>query len=189
MIEEHVSVSYSVVVLTARHSITGELLFRDQRLSDFLNDRRETVISLRNAQVARLREPGKILQTHPAAVVPKAWVVAIFEPPQKGIPPAKRFYGYVRKQAHEVFLVMEGMEVRGILHTTGDLDLRRVITTSGESFLPLTKAVVTLDANERYLIEQDAIMINANLIHYIAKFEVQHTPTPTHISKLQNMKQ
>ena len=120
---------------------------------------------------------------------PRPMLQTIFEPPQKAIPPAKRFYGYVRKQAHEVFVVMEGMEIRGVLHTTGDLDLRRVITTSGESFLPLTKAVVTLDANERYVIEQEAIMINANLIRYIAKYEVRNTPTPTPISRLQSIKQ
>lgn len=179
------SVVYSVVVLTTRHSITGELLFRDQRLSDFLNDRRETVISLRNVQVARLTEPGKVLQQHPAAVVPKAWVVVIFEPPQTAIPPAKRFYGYVKKQAHEVFLVMEGMEVRGTLHTTVDLDLRRILTSSGESFLPLTKATVTLDANDRYIIEQEAIMVNANLIRYIAKYEVRNTPLPTPVKTIQ----
>jgi len=161
--------------------MTGELLYREQRLSDFLNDRRDTVISLRNVQVARLNEPGKILQQHPAGVVPKAWVLAIFEPPQKGIPPTKRFYGYVRKVTHEVFLVMEGMEIRGTLHTTADLDLRRVLTASGESFLPLTKAVVTLDANERYIIEQDAIMVNTGLIRYIAKVQVEQTPSPTPI--------
>lgn len=171
------SVSYKMVVLTARHSISGELLFRGQRLSDFLNDRRETMISLRDAQVARLNEPGKILQQYPAAVVPKVWAVVIFEPPQKAIPPAYRFYGFVKKQAHEVFMVMEGMEVRGTLHTTADLDLRRILTGYGEPFLPLTKAVVTLDANDRYIIEQDAIMVNANLIRYIAKVETMNTPT------------
>jgi hypothetical protein len=179
MIEE--SLSYSIVALTSRHSINGELLYRGQRLSDFLNDRRDTVISLRNVQVARLNEPGKILQQHPAAVVPKAWVLAIFEPPQKGIPPTKRFYGYVKKLTHEVFLVMEGMEIRGTLHTTTDLDLRRILTSSSESFLPVTKAVVTLDANERYIIEQEAIMVNTNLIRYIAKVQVEHTPPPTPI--------
>lgn len=178
-------VSYSVVILTARHSISGELLFRGQRLSDFLNDRRETVISMRNVQVARLNEPGKILQQHPAAVVPKAWVVVIFEPPQKEIPPAKRLYGYVQKQMHDVFLVMEGMEVRGTLHTTTDLDLRRILTGStGDSFLPLTKAVVTLDANERFIIEQEAIMVNANLIRYIAKIETRNTPLPTPVKAI-----
>lgn len=177
MVEE--SVSYSVVVLTARYSITGELLFRGQRLSDFMNDRRETVISLRNVQVARLSEPGKILQTHPAAVVPKSWVGIVFEPPQKAIPPSKRLYGYVRKESHEVFLMLEEMEVRGTLHTTSNLDLRRILTgTIGESFLPVSNAIVTLGDHERYIIEQEAIMVNANLIRYIAKVEAKPDSTP-----------
>ena len=177
MVDE--SIPYSVVVLTARHSITGELLFRDQRLSDFLNDRRETVISLRNVQLARLSEPGKILQQHPAAVVPKTWVGVVFEPPQKGIPPTKRFYGYVKKQMHDVFLILDGMEVRGTLHTMSDLDLRRILTSgSGDTFLAVTKASVTLYAAERYIIEQDAIMVNANLIRYIAKVEAKPDSAP-----------
>lgn len=161
----------NLVILTARHFLSGEMLFRDQRLSDFLNDRRDSVISLRNVQVARLSEPGKILQTHPAAIVPKAWAIVAFEPPQKAIPSAKRFFGYVKKQTHDVFMVLEGMEVRGILHTPSDLDLRRIITSSGDSFLPITQALVTLYANDRFVIEQEAIMVNAQLIRYLAKIE------------------
>jgi hypothetical protein len=167
MAEERVR--YSVVLLTANHSIAGELLFRGQRLSDFLNDRRETAVSLLDASVARLDEPGKILQKHPAAVVPKLWVVAAFEPPQTAIPPGHRFSGYVKKEAHDVFLVMEGMEVRGTLHTAGDLDLRRVLTVPEHTFLPITKAVVMLESNRKYIIEQDAIMVNSARIKYIGK--------------------
>lgn len=167
MAEERVR--YKIVLLTANHSISGELLFRGQRLSDFLNDRRETVVSLLDATVARLDEPGKILQKHPAAVVPKSWVIIAFEPPQTAIPPAHRFFGYVKKEAHEVFVVMEGMEVRGILHTPGDLDLRRVLTVPEHTFLPITKAIVTLESNRKYVIEQDAIMVNSACIKYIGK--------------------
>lgn len=171
--------SYSIVILTARHSITGDLLYRGQRLSDFMNDRRETVISLRNAQVAHLSDPGKIIQQHPAAVVPKAWVAIVFEPPQKAIPPAKRLYGYVKKLEHEVYVILDGMDLRGTLHTTSDLDLRRILTGStAESYLPVTKAVVTLFANDRYVIEQEAIMVNSSLICYIAKVESKPESSP-----------
>lgn len=167
MAEERVR--YSIVLLTANHSISGELLFRGQRLSDFLNDRRETVVSLLDATVARLDEPGKVVQKQPAAVVPKSWVIVAFEPPQSAIPPAHRFFGYVKKEAHEVFVVMEGMEVRGTLHTAGDLDLRRVLTVPEHTFLPITKAIVTLESNRKYVIEQDAIMVNSARIKYIGK--------------------
>lgn len=166
----------SVVILTARHYISGEMLFRDQRLSDFLNDRRESVVSLRNVQIARLSEPGKILQSHPAAIVHKSWAIVAFEPPQKAIPSSKRFFGYVRKQTHPVFMILEGMEVQGTLHTQGDLDLRRILAQTGDTFLPITQATVSLYTNDRFIIQQEAVMVNSNLIRYLAKVEPKSAP-------------
>lgn len=162
---------YQVVILTARHSISGDMPLQDQRLSDFLNDRRDTSMRLLDTQVARLNDPSKIIQRNAEAVVLKASVAVAFEPPQKAIPPSKRLFGYVRKQQYEVFLILEGLEVHGILHTTGDLDLRRFLATTPDSFLPITRATVYLDANDRYVIEQDAILVNARLIRYIAPRE------------------
>lgn len=159
---------YQVVILTARHSISGALALQDQRLSDFLNDRRDTAMRLLETQVARLNEPSKVIQRNPEAVIPKALIAIAFEPPQKAIPLSKRLFGYVRKQQYDVFLTLEGLEVHGILHTTGDLDLRRFLVTTQDSFLPITRATVYLDANDRYVIEQDAILVNARLIRYIA---------------------
>lgn len=167
--------TYQVVILTARHSISGELQLQDQRLSDFLNDRRDTSMRLLNTQVARLSEPSKVIQRNAEAVILKSLVVVAFEPPQKAIPPSKRLYGYVRKQQYDVFLVLEGMEVHGILHTAGDLDLRRFLASTTESFLPITHAAVYLDANDRYVVEQDAILVNARVIRYIAPKESAKT--------------
>jgi hypothetical protein len=168
--------TYQVVILTARHSISGEIQLQDQRLSDFLNDRRDTSMRLLNTQVARLTEPSKIIQRHAEAVVLKQAAVVAFEPPQKAIPPSKRLYGYVKKTPYEVFLVLEGMEVYGVLHTPGELDLRRFLATTADSFLPITRTTVLLDANDRYVIEQDAILVNARLIRYIAPIEAAPKP-------------
>lgn len=168
---------YQVVILTARHSISGEMHLQDQRLSDFLNDRRDTSMRLLDTQVARLNDPSKIIQRNADAVVLKSMVAVAFEPPQKAIPPSKRLFGYVRKQQYEVFLILEGLEVHGILHTTGDLDLRRFLATTPDSFLPITRATVYLDANDRYVIEQDAILVNARLIRYIAPRELPQPST------------
>ncbi len=172
--------TYQVVILTARHSISGETQLQDQRLSDFLNDRRDTSMRLLNTQVARLDEPSKIIQRNAEAVILKSMVGVAFEPPQKAIPTAKRLYGYVRKQQYDVFLVLEGMEVHGILHTAGELDLRRFLAASSDSFLPITHATVYLDANDHYVVEQDAILVNARAIRYIAPKETApHPVTPS----------
>ncbi len=159
--------TYSIVCLTTRHSISGDLVLQDQRLSDFLNDRRDTAFTLSDTKIARLSEPSRILEEHAESVIPKAWVVVAFEPPQKAIPQSKRLFGYVQKQRYQVFLVLEGMEARGTLHTPGGLDLRRLVATTSDSFLPITQAVVNLYENAKYIIEQDAVMVNARLLRYI----------------------
>jgi hypothetical protein len=170
--------TYQVVILTARHSISGEIQLQDQRLSDFLNDRRDTSMRLLNTQIARLGDPGKIIQRNADSVVLKSLVVVAFEPPQKAIPPSKRLYGYVRKQQYDVFLMLEGMEVHGVLHTAGELELRRFLVSSSESFLPITNATIYLDANDRCVVEQDAILVNARLIRYIAPKDSPKAVTP-----------
>ena len=155
-----------VVVLTARHSISGRLLL-DQRLSDFLNDRQYTALNLRETKIARLNDPSRVLQQHEESVIQKTWAVVAFEPPRKGTNVGQRLFGYVPKMRHEVFLVLEGMEVRGTLHTAGPLDLRRMLATTSDSFVPITQAVVSLYENDRYVIEQEAIMVNIRLLRYI----------------------
>jgi hypothetical protein len=61
--------------------------------------------------------------------------------------------------------------VRGTLHTPGGLDLRRLLATTGDSFVPITQAVVRFYENDRYVIEQNAIMVNTHLIRYIGTEE------------------
>jgi hypothetical protein len=41
--------------------------------------------------------------------------------------------------------------------------------------LPITSAVITLYASDRYIIEQAAVMVNATLIRYLAKTESPKT--------------
>ena len=66
---------YQIVILTQDYSITGGLFLKDQRLSDFLNDKRDTTILLRNANIARLEDPAKIMDKTPFSIIPKAGIV------------------------------------------------------------------------------------------------------------------
>jgi uncharacterized protein DUF6812 len=163
------AIEYDVVVLTSNHSFSGRISLRDQRLSDYLNTRQNTFITLTDVRVARLSEPGRVLEQDLSAVLPKSNVQIAFEPPQKAIPPANRFYGYVRKERTEVFIAMESMEVRGVLHTPGAPDLERFISMRSDPFIPVTNALVTLQANRHFMIQQAAIMVNVYQIRYLAK--------------------
>ncbi len=169
-------VVYKVVVLTPYHSIDGELRLLGVRFSDYLNDRRESVIVLRNAEIARLYEPDRVIERNTLAAIPKEWVVVAFEPHHEAVPLAKRLFAYIKKQMHEVFLAMDGMEVRGTLHTVADLDIRKFLAGPPDPFIPITRPVITLYANERIVIKPDAILVNAHRIRYLAKIEAKPAP-------------
>jgi hypothetical protein len=164
---------FQVVLFTQHYSISGGLFLREQRLSDFLNDRRDTIILMRNTNVARLEQPAKILEKTASSVIPKAGIVLAFEPPQKTTPQT-RFIKYPKKK-YDIFLALDGMEVHGKLNQSGPLDLRQAITSTSESFLPITQATVTLDANPTLIIKREAVLVNVQHIRFLGDMEV---PTP-----------
>jgi hypothetical protein len=172
------SIDYQIVMFTSRHSITGELVLKDKRLSDHINERVDTMLNLRNVTISRLDNPARILHKITTAVIPKSGIVLIFEPAQKAIPPSNRFFGYIKKEKHEVFMVMDGMEVRGILHTQINPDFRLVLVNSPDAFLPITQATIHLEANPDMTFSQEAILFNTQRVRFIGKLEIKSPTIP-----------
>jgi hypothetical protein len=171
------TIPYSIVIFTHEHSITGDVYLKDMRLSDFLNDRREKTILLRNATVARLADPAKILEKTTYAVVPKSAIVLAFEPPQKGPQPPRRFVKYP-KDKYPVFLILDGMELRGEIHVQGSLDLLHLLADLGETFLPLTQATVSIEANPNFLLRREAVVVNPQRVRFIGEMEFRSPTQP-----------
>ena len=170
------TVPFQIVIFTEHYSITGELFLHNQRLSDFLNDRRDSTILLRNASVACLEEPAEILERTVVSIIPKAGIMLAFEPPQKTTPPGRQLIKYP-KQKYDVFLALDGMEVRGKLNVQGPLDLRHAITNAAESFIPITQAAVTLKVNPTFVLKQEAVLVSVQHIRFMGEVE-QKTPGP-----------
>jgi hypothetical protein len=170
------TVPYQIVVFTQEHSISGGVFLHDRRLSDFLNDPRDTNIVMRNASVARLDNPAKILEKTAISFVPKAGVVLAFEPPQSAQPATPRFIKY-KKERYNVYIIMDGMEARGELHQQGPLDLLRVLADAGQLFVPITQASVSVRANPTLLLKQGAILVNIRRIRFIGE-QTPKMPSP-----------
>jgi hypothetical protein len=167
-------IPYLVVLYTNQHSISGGIFLHDQRLSDFLNDRREKNVLLRNASVARLEHPDQVLEKTQVALLQKSGIVLAYEPPQKApFPP--RFIKYP-KIKYGVFLTLDGMEVRGQVHMPGSLDLLQILVDTGDSFLPITHATVAIDVNPYFLLRQEVVLVNTQRIRFIGEVEPK-TPT------------
>jgi hypothetical protein len=168
------TLDYDAVILTPFHSITGILTARDQRLSDILNDTRESIIRIRGAKVSRHSDPGRIVAEHAAAIIAKEDIAIAFEPVPREGPSAKRLYTYMRKQQSQIFMLLDGFEVSGLMHTLGSTDpteIHGLLTVQKERFLPVTQARVSFTNDDRYLIKRDAIIVNVQRIQYIAKPE------------------
>ena len=163
---------YQVVLFTQHYSITGGLFLREQRLSDFLNDKRDSTLLLRNASVAHLADPAKIVEKTPFSIVPKVGIVLAFEPPQKTTPQGRPVLKYP-KQKYDVFLAMDSMEVHGKLNVQGPLNLRQAVTNMAESFIPITDAIVTLKANPDMIIRREAVLINVQRIRLLGELSPQ----------------
>jgi hypothetical protein len=167
---------YQIVIFTQQHSISGGIFLRDQRLSDFLNNRHETNILLRNASVARLENPAKVLERTVFSVVPKAGIALVFEPPQK-VAPSRRFIKYP-KERYLIYLIMDGMEARGEIHVQGNLDLLHLLADAGQAFLPITQATVTMEANPNFLLKQETILVNTQRIRFIGEIQSKNPTEP-----------
>ncbi len=166
---------YQIVILTEHYSFAGGLFLHEQRLSDFLNDKRDSTILLRNISVSRLEEPAKILEKMPFSVIPKAGMVVVFEPPQKTSPLVRHFIKYP-KQKYDVFVALDAMQVHGKLNVQGPLDLRQAITNLTESFIPITEATVTVNVNPGLVIKREAVLLNVQRIRLLGETEPPMPP-------------
>ena len=171
------TIPYQIVLFTQEHSINGGIFLRDKRFSDFMNDHRDTNVMLRNASVARLENPAKILEKTLVSFIPKAGIVLAFEPPQKVAASRPRFIKS-SKEKYEIFLILDGMEVCGNIHVQGSLDLLHFLTNTAQAFLPVTQATASIQANPNFLLKQETILVNIQRIRFIGEVQPKSPTEP-----------
>jgi len=160
----------NVVVLTYNHSISGRVQLTDQRVSDLLNDRREVVIRVQDAAVTRLVHPAKVVDHQKVAVVDKEHILLVFESAEHKVASSTRPFAFTTKRHHAVFMLVHSIEVSGVVHTSGNMDvleLHRLMAVSGEHFIPITDATVALPIFD--FKKEAGVLVNVHHIHYIAK--------------------
>jgi hypothetical protein len=166
---------FKIIVLTQQHSYSGGVFLHDQRLSDFLNDRREKNILMRTVKVERLDDPGIILEQMPHLLVRKSAIVLAFELPLSA-PQRPRWFLMATKDRYPVHLVLSGMEVHGQVHVPRELDLLHLLVDTGESFLPITQVTVTIPSNPKLQLNLEAVMVNPLHILSIGELERKEQP-------------
>jgi hypothetical protein len=131
-----------VELFTTDHVIRGFIETAGERLSDVLNVKNEQALVLRDVQVVRLLSIGKT----PPVLLPKAHVEKssiLFGLPIEQDLTHKSLYRRASRQEYDIFILLPGFEIKGTIHLTERMDIRRGLTTRPEDFIPLTDAIAT----------------------------------------------
>ena len=158
-----------ITVATPLHFITGEAQLGEQRLSDYLGNLLQSTLKLTDVTLARLSEPKETIARHHEVMVPGRDI--IFGRELEPQPARAGGGGFVQKHAHAVFLASYPIEIEGKVHALSptDLDMKSMLTTLSDRFLPVTEATVTVCTTPRYSLRLPAVMVNARRLSYMAR--------------------
>lgn len=158
-----------IAVLTSMHFITGEVDPGGQRLSDYLGNLLLATVKLTDGAIARIGEPNEAVARHDELMIPGRDIVLGFEQLPRAT--SARSGPVVQKHPHSVFLVSDPVEIEGTVHALSatHLDMKEMLTTLADRFLPVTDATVTICAGQRYRLRLPAVMVNARRLGYMAR--------------------
>lgn len=157
-----------ITVLTPLHFISGEAQLGEQRLSDFLGNLLQSTLKLTDVTVGRLSEPKEPIARHAEVMIPGRDIIFGFE--QEPRPARAGGATIVQKHPHTVFLASFPVEIEGQVHALSptELDMKAMLTTLADRFIPVTQATVTVCSTPRYSLQLPAVMVNARRLSYMA---------------------
>jgi hypothetical protein len=138
-------------------------------MSDVLNKATESAVFLRQAQVTRLINVGNEppIQLRLLRVDKSSVVFAL--PVAEGDLSHKSLYRRAVRQTYEIVVGLPGFELRGEIHLTERFDLRRVLVTRTEDFIPLTNATATYVLYPRVSVSAGTIVFNKAMAGLLAE--------------------
>jgi hypothetical protein len=157
-----------VELYTSDHVVQGQLETAGDRLSDILNNKTESTLILREARTTRLlgvgREPPSQL---PLATVGKDSILFAIPVGQRDLT-HKSIYRRAVRQAYEIVIFLPNFELRGMIHLTERLDVRRVFLARSEDYIALTHATATYVLYPTVSIT-GTIIFNKNLVSFFGQ--------------------
>ncbi|MBN1485598.1 MAG: hypothetical protein JXA37_12860 [Chloroflexia bacterium] len=156
--------SIEVELYTSEHVLQGQVETAGDRLSDILNNNTESGLMLREVKVTRLLEIGKGSPAQiPLAMVHKESLLFAVPVAQRDLT-HKSIYRRAARQAYEIVVFVPNFELSGMIHMTERLDIRRVLTTRSEDYIPITHAQATFVLYPRVVVKAETIILNKSQV-------------------------
>lgn len=160
---------------TFDHVIRGWVDTTQERLSDFLNLKTETTIIVKNAQINRLFAPEGSAPIHLTEMRMEKHSI-LFAYPGEADMTAKSLYRRARRQVFQIVVILPGFELLGKIYLTEPLEIRRLLLSRPEAFIPLTEATASYTLSPAMAIWKSTIIFNKN--HLVLIGEPQPLEAP-----------
>jgi hypothetical protein len=162
--------SLEVELFTVDHAIRGYIETGGERLSDVMNNRKQSSAFLNDAYMIRLFNAGNAAKARLAqASVDKSQI--LFARPVQADLTHKSLYRRATRQLYQVAVNLPSFEIRGVIHLTGKFDIARVLIERPEDFIPITNCRATYMFNPRLEIAANIFVINKQRITLIAEIK------------------
>ncbi len=166
-----------VELYTTDHVIRGFVETAGERLSDILNNKTESALTMTQVQVSRLLNVGKAppMRLTLARIEKSSLLFAV--PVERDLT-HKSLYRRAARQGYELAVFLPNFELRGTIHLTERLDIRRVLVVRPEDFIPLTDAEATYVLYPQVRIRAGTMVINKSKVVLIGEQVPGEGPPP-----------
>lgn len=160
---------------TYDHVIRGLVDTPQERLSDLMNLKNETNIIVHEAFVTQLLGLGKSPPIRMTELRLEKHSIMFAYPDERDMT-TKSIYRRSIRQIYPVCVLMPNFELTGHIHLTEKLEIKRVLLSRSDDFIPLTDATAVYSLYPAIQIHRSTIIFNKNRMVLIGELADKEIP-------------
>lgn len=159
----------NVDFLTPDYRVVGKVLVSSSGLLGVLTDPNKTFIEVKQAQIAYMHQPTRLVrQFDNARVFKERLFVACLDRREDMGPQSLVHRGYTNFQRYPVHLAASGYEIDLFIEWSGRFDISSILAEGANKFMPGYKATISSSLADGLCMESPAVLVNFGLIELIA---------------------
>ncbi len=159
---------------TYRHRVSGRLDVRSKKLATQLNDTASSFIELEDAYISNVERPAEIIASYATSIIRKRNITAVAVARQEdGLLREQTYGSYMGAYLPRVFLTIPAFEIEGYLRLSSKLDLRTVLTSGTDFFIPVLDATMRSSIRPDFVFTGGAILVNKEHIGIVCMSKEQ----------------
>ena len=150
---------------TYRHRLSGRIDVRFNKLAAQLNDPTSSFLELEDAYVSNAERPAEIVASYSSSILRKQHIMAVVLGNQEdGLLREQTYGSYFGTYLRKLFITVPSFEITGYIRLSGKMDLRTVLTTGTDAFIPVLDGEMRSSIRPEIFFTGGAILVNKEQI-------------------------